>query len=379
MSTSEKGPFSPKKQVLLRSDYDAFLNMEVPDEQMCQDILSIVEHDLDQSDLERLFWTPNELAGKTYNLRRAGRPTEFPMSDYSSKNSFMMWINFGIANLMSHMMTNEHYRTTIIKNTVSGHNFQRAVFTRLGIDNFCRDSSGKLFSKKDLKYFTRFAANARGYLASALIHGDQEALAIAKSFKDNANYQTVPDFIRLAGEMKFKIHPSIHNDSPQSLSPSMYLSKLISLSGQEFTDFISSDFRRDFLVQHGDLIFEHLFKASGCRHDPEFDLFIKQLVEMGVDWYAGLINAMESPVNRLDVSSRTREPVRELFDLFKRRDASRKVSKLILLAQPEGIKAQLCNKQSFANQLFLFTDDQSLMPYLSEKQKRETLSCGLGL
>ena len=377
MSTSEPSFKKQAKPDSLINHYDDLLNKEALDDSICQDILTIIEHDLDTGDFDRMLWQPN--VGSTYNLRSFGKQFDYAMVDHSAYNNFMMWFNFAIARHISKMMTNPDYRTTIIKNTVSGHDFQKAVFTHPKEDNLCRDNTGKLFTKKELKYFVRFALNARCYLASALIHGDLEALEIAKSFKDNANFQTVPDFIRLAGEMKFKIHPSIHDDSAQALSPSMYLSKLISLSGQEFTDFISSDFRRDFLMQHGDLIFEHLFKASGGRHDPEFDLFIKQLVEMGVDWYAGLINAMESPVNRLDVASRTRDPVRELFDLFKRRDASRKVSKLIFLAQSEGIKTQLCDKQSFANQLFLFTGDQSLMPYISEKQKRDTLSSGLGL
>lgn len=379
MSTAEPGPFPPKNQVVLLSHYDAFLNMEEPDEQMCQDILSIVEHDLNHSDLERLLWRPNELAGKTYNLRRAGKPSEFPMSDYSSRNSFMMWLNFGIGHLMSQMMTNENYRTAIIKNTVSGHDFQRAVFTRPELDNLCRDSSGKLFSKKDLKYFTRFAANARGYLACALIHGDHEAIEVAKSFKDNANFQTVPDFIRLAGEMKFTIHSDIYDASPKALSPSMYLNKLISLQGQDFSDFINADFRKDLLIQHGDLLFEHLFKVSAGRNDPEFDEFIKHLVEMGVDWYAGLINATESPMNRLDIASRKPRLLMELVDLFKRREASRRISSLIFQAQPQTVKEALCTQRSFANKLFQFTGDQSLMPYISERVKRETLADGLGL
>lgn len=377
MSAAKPSSSLSKQNVTLNSDYDAFINMEYPDDAMCQDILTIIEHDLCSGDLERLLWAPN--IGKTYNVRRAGRADDLPMNDRSSQTCFMAWLLNGISNHISQMMLSPDYRTAIIKNTVSGHSYQNAVFTRYHEDNICRDNTGKLFTKKDLKYFTRFSMNAKCYLASALVHGDHEALKVALTLKDNANFQTVPDFIRLAGSMGFTIHESIHDSSAQALSPSMYLSKLISLKGQDFTDFIQADFRQDLLMQHGDLIFEHLFKVSSGRDDPEFGAFIKQMVEMGVDWYAGLVNAQESPVNRLDVASRAKEPLMELVDLFKRREASRRIAILIFKAQPDSVKQELCLQQSFANKLFQFTGDESLMPYISAKLKRETLTRGLEL
>ena len=377
MSAAEPMPSLSKQNVTLKSDYDAFLNMEYPDEAMCQDILTIIEHDLCSADLERLLWEPN--IGKTYNVRRVGRTGDWPMSDRSSQIGFMTWLVHGISNHISQMMLSPDYRTAIIKNTVSGHSYQNAVFTRFHQGNICRDNTGKLFTKKDLKYFTRFAMNAKCYLASALVHGDHEALKIALTLKDNANFQTIPDFIRLAGSMRFKIHDSIHDSSAKALSPSMYLSKLISLKGQDFTNFIQADFRNDLLMQHGDLIFEHLFKVSTGRDDPEFEAFIKQMVDMGVDWYAGLVNAVESPVNRLDVACRGKQPLMELVDLFKRREASRRIAILIFKAQPDSVKQELCLQQSFANKLFQFTGDESLMPYISAKLKRETLTRGLEL
>jgi hypothetical protein len=378
MSKAEPGPFPKKKDPSFLSHYDDFLNLEAPDEKMLQDILTIVDRDVGAGDLERIFWSPNFGKG-TYNLRRVGKNIDYPMTDVSSRNGFMMWLESGISNHISHMMIDKDYRTLIIKNTVSGHSYQNNVFTRPAKDNLCRDNTGKLFTKKDLKYFTRFANNARGYMASALIHGDREALEIAMTFKENANFQTIPDFIRLSGAMGFTIHKLIHDGSAKALSPSMYFSKLISLKGEELTHFLQEDYRKDLLLQHGDLIFEHLFKASEWRNDPEFDTFVTELVDMGVDWYAGLVNAMESPVNRLDIASREREPLMELADLFKRREASRRIAILIFKAQPDSVKQELCLQQSFANKLFQFTGDESLMPYISAKLKRETLTRGLEL
>lgn len=360
---------------MIDSHYRIFLEQSPLTDEIRQDILHLIEKDVDDSVLA--IDIGNRYKGQTYKM--PSTDTVFVLGDYLTGSRFGALVKNSLRAYLAEMLTDPHYRTAVIRKTSGLLGFMSGSFSSYREANLCRDADSKLFTKKELKHYLRSHQNARFYLGSAIVHGDRKAIEVGQSLKANLKYQGDGGLIALCGQLKITPHPDLKLDDQTALSPSVYLKKLMSLTGTEMRDFIASDFREELLLQHGDLIFESLFRRTHFFYDDAANALIKKLVEMGVDWYAGLINAVESPLNRIDLATREKNPLRELNDLYTHRAAALGIAAEIFKAQPLSMKVELCSATAMANKLFSFTKDDALKPFISKHMLKETLKGDLGM
>jgi hypothetical protein len=93
----------------------------------------------------------------------------------------------------------------------------------------------------------------------------------------------------------------------------------------------------------------------------------------------GNLVCCSSPLNRIDLATREKNPLRELNDLYKHRAAALGAAAEIFKAQPLSMKVELCSATAMANKLFTLTKDEALKPFVSKHMLKETLKSDLGM
>lgn len=290
-----------------------------------------------------------------------------------------IYVSIGFQKMVSQAMSDLDLRTQIIHNTNKRDDILKGVFVDYVDKNLCRDNRGKLFTKTALTHYLKNEENCEQLMSSALIHGDVQALELLLTHKYLKKYQSKLELVSFCSSKKITPHPIHQIECQERLTDSAYLRKILALEGAELKGFIENDQRPELVMKHGSLVIESLFRSGKSVRDKALSDLLTAWIAHGVDWYEGMANAFGSPLDRVDVANREKQPLREIADLLDKKAENSSLCALILKALPAELKIAYCTTPAEANKLYKVTKDEYLRPYVSKSLLREEINSGFDI